>query len=91
MFENASEPRFNWNATLLHMANSTPVRPGQRRHAFAFRQGLIVKVVSLSVSERGKWICLAEPGSDPVFIAESEFGDVLPLLPGDDCLAAKIG
>jgi len=60
------------------MANSTPIKPGQRRRANAFGQSLIVKIVSLSVSERGKWVCLVEPHADPVFIAESEFSELLP-------------
>jgi hypothetical protein len=61
------------------MADLTPIEPGQRRCAFAFGQSLVVKVVYLSLSERGKWVCLVEPHADPVFIAESEFGEVLPL------------
>jgi hypothetical protein len=65
------------------MATSTPIKPGQRRYANAFGQSLIVKVVSLSVSERGKWVCLVEPHSDPVFIAESEFSGLLPDRLGD--------
>jgi hypothetical protein len=65
------------------MTNFTPIKAGQRRGANAFGQSLVVKVVSLSVSERGKWICLVEPCSDPVFIAESEFGELLPARPGD--------
>ncbi|HUY32539.1 MAG TPA: hypothetical protein VMV69_07130 [Pirellulales bacterium] len=64
------------------MANSTPIKAGQRRGANAFGQCLVVKVISLSVSERGKWICLVEPYSDPVFIAESEFSELLPDRPG---------
>jgi hypothetical protein len=65
------------------MAKSTPIKSGQRRGANAFGQSLIVKVVSLSVSERGKWVCLVEPHADPVFIAESEFSELLPDRPGD--------
>jgi len=61
------------------MADLTPIKPGQRRAANAYGQSLIVKVVYLSMSERGKWVCLVEPHADPVFIAESEFGEVLPL------------
>jgi hypothetical protein len=56
----------------------TPVKPGQRRHAFAFGQCLTVKVVMISTFAQGKWTCLTEPHADPVFIAESEFGEVLP-------------
>jgi hypothetical protein len=56
----------------------TPIKPGQRRYAFAFGQSLVVKVVMKTTFEDGKWTCLTEPHSDPVFIAESEFGDVLP-------------
>jgi hypothetical protein len=65
------------------MVNSTPIKPGQRRGANAFGQSLIVKVVYLSMSERGKWVCLVEPHADPVFIAESEFGELLADRPGD--------
>jgi len=65
------------------MVDSTPIRPGQRRGANAFGQSLIVKVISLSASEHGKWVCLVEPHADPVFIAESEFSEVLPDRPGD--------
>jgi hypothetical protein len=70
------------------MANFTPAEPGQRRYAYAFGQSLIVKVVSLSLSERGKWVCLVEPYADPVFIAESEFGGLLPPQPGGNSLVA---
>ena len=69
--------------TVPALAISTPIKPGQRRGANAFGQTMIVKVVSLSVSERGKWVCLVEPNSDPVFIAESEFSELLPGRPGD--------
>jgi hypothetical protein len=48
----------------------------------AFGQSLVVKVVSLSLGERGKWICLVEPLADLVFIAESEFSELLPDRPG---------
>ncbi|HEV3023202.1 MAG TPA: hypothetical protein VGX76_12080 [Pirellulales bacterium] len=44
---------------------------------------MIVKVVMKSTINDGRWKCLAEPHSDTVFIAESEFGEVLrepPLL-----------
>jgi len=60
------------------MSGPIQIQPGQRRCAFAFGRSLIVKVVYLSLSERGKWVCLVEPNADPVFIAESEFGEVLP-------------
>ena len=63
------------------MAIFNPVKPGQRRYAFAFGQSLIVKVVMISACGDGKWACLTEPHSDPVFIAESEFGEVLPDTP----------
>jgi hypothetical protein len=64
------------------MDNSTPIKAGQRRGANAFGQSLVVKVIYLSMSERGKWVCLVEPHADPVFIAESEFGELLPDRPG---------
>ena len=56
----------------------TPIKPGKRRYAFAFGQSLIVKVVMPTTFESGKWTCLTEPHSDPVFIAESEFGEEMP-------------
>jgi hypothetical protein len=64
------------------MADSAPIKPGQRRGANAFGQSFIVKVGSFSVSERGKWVCLVEPHADPLFIAESEFSELLPDRPG---------
>jgi hypothetical protein len=60
------------------MVSYAPVKPGQRRCAFAFGQSMIVKVVMKSKYDDERWACLAEPHNDTVFITESEFGEVLP-------------
>jgi hypothetical protein len=60
------------------VAISTPIKPSQRRRAAAFGESMIVRVVAISRCEPGRWVCLVEPRADPVFIAEAEFGELLP-------------
>jgi hypothetical protein len=57
---------------------SAQIKPGQRRRATVSRRSLIVRIVRMSSRTPREWICLVEPDSDPMLIAESEFGELLP-------------
>jgi len=60
------------------------IKPGQRRCATVLRRSLIVRVVRRSSRTPGHWICLVEPDSDPMLIADADFGEILPDSVNDD-------